>query len=90
MNGLCNGVGEDEFTFTAECKTPELIWNDGMATQFRAEVNGQLEALYTKQLENAAAIPVSSFPPRSPRRPCSTALPAQLARGSRSVWKFCG
>ena len=57
VNGLCNGTGEDEFKFTTECKTPELIWNDGMAQQFRAAVSGQLEDLYTAQLEDAAAVP---------------------------------
>lgn len=38
VHGLCNGVGEDEFTFTAECKTPELIWNDNMAMQVRVVI----------------------------------------------------
>ena len=57
VHGLCNGVGEDEFTFTAECKTPELIWNDGMAMQFRAEVSEKLEALYTAQIEDPTAVP---------------------------------
>jgi DnaJ family protein C protein 13 len=57
VNGLCNGTGEDEFKFTTECKTPELIWNDGMAQQFRAAVSGQLEDLYTAQLEDPTAVP---------------------------------
>ena len=39
VHGLCNGVGEDEFTFTAECKTPELIWNDSMAMQVQQSLH---------------------------------------------------
>ena len=78
---MCNGTGEDDFKFTADCKTPELIWvrstlsaqglairsaergagcccqNDGMSQQFRAAVVGQLEDLYTAQLEDVTAVP---------------------------------
>jgi DnaJ family protein C protein 13 len=57
VNGLIHGVGEDEFKFTAECKTPELIWNDGMASQFRAAAAGQMEQLYTAQVADPKAKP---------------------------------
>jgi hypothetical protein len=35
VNGIVNQLGEDSFTFTVECRTPELIWSDAMALQFR-------------------------------------------------------
>eukprot|EP01050_Picozoa_sp_SAG11_P000200 SAG11_NODE_4_length_33019_cov_28.098909_27_plen_1292_part_00 len=57
VNGIVNELGEDEFTFTMECKTPELIWNDQMAMQFRQAVSDQLEQLYTSQVADWKAKP---------------------------------
>eukprot|EP01051_Picozoa_sp_SAG22_P015756 SAG22_NODE_2109_length_3004_cov_2.193804_2_plen_837_part_00 len=57
VNGIVNQLGEDEFTFTMECKTPELIWSDDMALQFRQAVTGQLETLYDTQLHSWEAKP---------------------------------
>ena len=39
-----------------ECRTPELIWDDGMATQFQQAVSEQLELLYSKQLNDSRAM----------------------------------
>eukprot|EP01046_Picozoa_sp_COSAG06_P020750 COSAG06_NODE_1531_length_9161_cov_2.153498_5_plen_801_part_00 len=57
VSGLIYGVGEDEFKFTADCKTPELIWNDGMATTFSRAVAEVMEELYTRQVEDSTALP---------------------------------
>ena len=57
VNGIVNQLGEDEFTFTMECKTPELIWSDDMALLFRQAVSGQLESLYDAQLHDSGAKP---------------------------------
>eukprot|EP01043_Picozoa_sp_COSAG02_P030964 COSAG02_NODE_2001_length_10139_cov_15.596116_6_plen_917_part_00 len=46
----------DEFSFTTDSRTPELIWNDEMALQFRQAVGEQLDMLYTKQLEDSSTL----------------------------------
>jgi hypothetical protein len=38
-----------------ECRTPELIWNNAMATQFRQAVAEQLELLHLQQLNDPTA-----------------------------------
>ena len=45
----------DEFSFTTDCRTPELIWNDEMALTFRQVVGEQLDLLHTQQLEDTSA-----------------------------------
>ena len=42
VDGLCNGTGEDDFKFTADCKTPELIW---VRSRLSAREASQSEAL---------------------------------------------
>ena len=46
---------DSDFSFTTECRTPELIWNDEMALQFRQAVGEQLDLLHTRQLEDNTA-----------------------------------
>ena len=46
---------DSDFSFTTECRTPELIWNDEMALQFRQAVGEQLDLLHTRQLEDSTA-----------------------------------
>ena len=46
----------DEFSFTADSRTPEMIWNDKMALQFRQCVGEQLDLLHTKQLEDSSTL----------------------------------
>jgi hypothetical protein len=46
----------DEFSFTTDSRTPELIWNDDMALQFRQSVGEQLDMLHTKQLEDSSTL----------------------------------
>jgi hypothetical protein len=46
----------DEFSFTTDSRTPELIWNDEMALQFRQAVGEQLDLLHTQQLEDSSTL----------------------------------
>ena len=57
VNGIVNDLGEDQFQFTMQCKTPELIWNDGMCANFRAQVHEHVEQLFTLQNADINATP---------------------------------
>ena len=58
VSGLCASTGsEEDFAFTEDVHTPEIIWDERMASQFRGAVTRHVEELVTQQQEDLDAVP---------------------------------